>query len=137
MKLNRYMMSGIAMFTASVCAASPYQLSTHILDINKGKPAEDVQVELYKLNNENGNWQQIAKNITDKNGRIAEFLPIQEGLNNNGVYKLKFQVKDYFERLQEQSFYPFVEVSFELNDRSHYHVPITLSPYGYSTYRGS
>ncbi|SUT96568.1 transthyretin-like periplasmic protein [Actinobacillus lignieresii] len=137
MKLNRYMMSGIVIFTASVCAASPYQLSTHILDINKGKPAADVQVELYKLNNENGNWQQIAKNITDKNGRIAEFLPIQEGLNNNGVYKLKFQVKDYFERLQEQSFYPFVEVSFELNDHSHYHVPITLSPYGYSTYRGS
>ncbi len=78
MNLNRYIIGGIAMFTASVCAASPYQLSTHILDINKGKPAADVQVELYKLNNENGNWQQIAKEATDETGELQHFYRFEK-----------------------------------------------------------
>ncbi|VTR53220.1 transthyretin-like periplasmic protein [Actinobacillus pleuropneumoniae] len=92
------------MFTASVCAASPYQLSTHILDINKGKPAADVQVELYKLNNENGNWPTNCERSYRCKRANYSISTTREGLNNKGVYKLKFQVKDYFNRLQEQSF---------------------------------
>lgn len=57
--------------------------------------------------------------------------------DHKGIYRLTYHVAPYFERLQQDSFYPFIEVVFEIKDGKHYHVPITLSPYGYSTYRGS
>ncbi|QEY26819.1 hydroxyisourate hydrolase [Neisseria zalophi] len=125
--------SGLA---SSVFAADNYQLSTHILDIRKGKPASNVSVELYKMNAQ-GQWDEVGENKTDNNGRITNFLPLREGKDNKGTYKLKFKTKEYFARDKVDNFYPFVEVSFELKDGNHYHVPITLSPFGYSTYRGS
>ncbi|ECK7746761.1 TPA: hydroxyisourate hydrolase [Campylobacter coli] len=115
-----------------------YQLSTHILDINSGQPASNVKVELYNLD-QNQQWVKISEKFTKKNGRIADFLPYEKTENRSfGVYKLKFYTKDYYISHKVDSFYPFVEVSFELlKDQKHYHVPITLSPFGYSTYRGS
>ena len=59
------------------------------------------------------------------------------GKTDKGIYRLTYHVAPYFERLQQDSFYPFIEVVFEIKDGKHYHVPITLSPYGYSTYRGN
>lgn len=118
--------------------ATEYQLSTHILDINSGQPAFNVKVELYNLD-QNRQWVKISEKFTKKNGRIADFLPYEKTENRSfGVYKLKFYTKDYYISHKVDSFYPFVEVSFELlKDQKHYHVPITLSPFGYSTYRGS
>ncbi|MGQ2888678.1 hydroxyisourate hydrolase [Campylobacter coli] len=118
--------------------ATKYQLSTHILDINSGQPASNVKVELYNLD-QNQQWVKISEKFTKKNGRIADFLPYEKTENRSfGVYKLKFYTKDYYISHKVDSFYPFVEVSFELlKDQKHYHVPITLSPFGYSTYRGS
>ncbi|EMB5532885.1 hydroxyisourate hydrolase [Campylobacter coli] len=118
--------------------ATEYQLSTHILDINSGQPASNVKVELYNLD-QNRQWVKISEKITKKNGRIADFLPYEKTENRSfGVYKLKFYTKDYYISHKVDSFYPFVEVSFELlKDQKHYHIPITLSPFGYSTYRGS
>ncbi|EPR0950491.1 hydroxyisourate hydrolase [Campylobacter coli] len=118
--------------------ATEYQLSTHILDINSGQPASNVKVELYNLD-QNRQWVKISEKFTKKNGRIADFLPYEKTENRSfGVYKLKFYTKDYYISHKVDSFYPFVEVSFELlKDQKHYHVPITLSPFGYSTYRGS
>ncbi|EAL5304638.1 hydroxyisourate hydrolase [Campylobacter coli] len=115
-----------------------YQLSTHILDINSGQPASNVKVELYNLD-QNRQWVKISEKFTKKNGRIADFLPYEKTENRSfGVYKLKFYTKDYYISHKVDSFYPFVEVSFELlKDQKHYHIPITLSPFGYSTYRGS
>ncbi|HEA8205667.1 TPA: hydroxyisourate hydrolase [Campylobacter coli] len=115
-----------------------YQLTTHILDINSGQPASNVKVELYNLD-QNQQWVKISEKFTKKNGRIADFLPYEKTENRSfGVYKLKFYTKDYYISHKVDSFYPFVEVSFELlKDQKHYHVPITLSPFGYSTYRGS
>ncbi len=118
--------------------ATEYQLSTHILDINSGQPASNVKVELYNLD-QNRQWVKISEKFTKKNGRIADFLPYEKTENRSfGVYKLKFYTKDYYISHKVDSFYPFVEVSFELlKDQKHYHIPITLSPFGCSTYRGS
>ncbi|ECQ7656644.1 hydroxyisourate hydrolase [Campylobacter coli] len=118
--------------------ATEYQLSTHILDINSGQPASNVKIELYNLD-QNRQWVKISEKFTKKNGRIADFLPYEKTENRSfGVYKLKFYTKDYYISHKVDSFYPFVEVSFELlKDQKHYHIPITLSPFGYSTYRGS
>eukprot|EP01136_Pigoraptor_vietnamica_P019271 Opistho-1_new@66662 len=111
-----------------------YRLSSHILDVSTGLPAKQVKVKLALLQ-PSGNWQFIAQKETDEHGRIKDFLP--ENKSQLGVYKLTFLVDDYFKRNAVQSFYPFIEIVFELKDNNHYHVPITLSPFGYSTYRGN
>ena len=110
-----------------------FQLSTHILDISKGQGASNVSVQLEKLDGKK--WIAIDESKTDSNGRIKEFLKMKS--SNVGVYKLIFMVKPYFESQNLESFYPFVEVVFEIKDNEHYHVPITLSANGYSTYRGN
>lgn len=112
-----------------------YQLSTHILNISLGQPAPGVEVVLQKMEKEEV-WKTISRAKTDSNGRITDFLPLSNQ-NNNGVYKLIFKTSSYFETLNLESFYPFIEVVFQISDNKHYHVPITLSPYGYSTYRGN
>lgn len=113
-----------------------YQLSSHILDITQGKPAPNVKISLAKQD-ENKKWVTIEEKITDENGRIKDFLKIENGKANTGIYKLTYHVESYFKSLNVSSFYPFIEVVFEIKDENHYHVPITLSPYGYSTYRGN
>lgn len=112
-----------------------FQLSTHILDITSGKPASEVKITLSKKDN-NDNWMIIDEKQTDTNGRIKDLLK-EDGKDNSGIYKLTFYTKPYFEFLGQKSFYPYIEVVFELTGNEHYHVPITLSPFGYSTYRGS
>lgn len=112
-----------------------YQLSSHILDISTGKPAPDVRVELQKLTSDS-KWVRIAEEKTDSNGRIGNLLPYQK-TDNKGTYKLIFQTYSYFQKSNLDSFYPFVEVVFTIKDSNHYHVPITVSPFGYSTYKGN
>lgn len=77
----------------------------------------------------------IEEKVTDANGRISDFLSSER--SNNGIYKLTYLTADYFKSQNIESFYPFIEVVFQINDGKHYHVPITLSAYGYSTYRGN
>lgn len=77
----------------------------------------------------------VDEKVTDKNGRIPDFLP--NSASNSGIYRLTYLVAPYFKKNKMESFYPFIEVVFELKGSSHYHVPITLSAYGYSTYRGN
>ena len=110
-----------------------YQLSSHILDINKGAPAADVKIRLSKLEIKTDTWIQVAEKTTDINGRVKDFLP-KEGTNHQSIYKLTYETAPYFEAQQQD---PFIEVVFEIKDDKHYHVPITLSPFGYSTYRGN
>ena len=112
-----------------------WRLSTHILDIGKGLPAADVTMELEKLNEQDNTWSFVDKKITDRNGRIGDFL--KKDKNNDGVYKLIFRVADYFRRNKTDTFYPFIDVVFRIKGDNHFHVPIILSPFGYSTYRGS
>jgi 5-hydroxyisourate hydrolase len=80
-------------------------------------------------------WSFVDEKNTDKNGRISDFLSSNK--SNLGIYKLIFFTNDYFKKNNIESFYPFIEIVFQIKDTNHYHVPITLSAYGYSTYRGN
>ena len=112
-----------------------YQLSSHILDVSKGTPAVGVTINLEKYNEKSKTWKQIDQKVTDANGRIIDFLPSKN--QNNGIYKLVYLTSPYFQKNNTESFYPFIEVVFQIKDSNHYHVPITLSAYGYATYRGN
>lgn len=126
----------LSLFISSAYAQAPkYRLSSHILDISTGLPAQNVEVKLEKLNETTKTWKSIEQQKTDQNGRIANFL--EESKTEKGIYRLTFLIADYFKSKKTESFYPFIEVVFQIKDDKHYHVPITLSPYGYSTYRGN
>lgn len=122
--------------TFAFAQEATYQLSSHILDITKGQPAANVSISLSKQA-PNGNWIKIDEKLTDENGRIKSFLKEEANVNHQGVYRLTYHTEPYFKQLGQESFYPFIEVVFELKDNNHYHVPITLSAFGYSTYRGN
>ncbi len=113
--------------------AHSHQLSSHILDVSRGTPASGVKIRLEKQVAA-GTWTFVDEKTTDANGRITDFLP---GNTSNGIFKLTYLVSDYFKKNNTESFYPFIEVVFQIRDEQHYHVPITLSAYGYSTYRGN
>lgn len=126
----------LAIASVSFAQEATYQLSSHILDITQGKPAEDVKISLSKQD-DLGKWVTIEEKFTDKNGRISDFLKVENGVYQHGIYKLTYFTAPYFEKMNQSSFYPFIEVVFEIKDDNHYHVPITLSAFGYSTYRGN
>jgi 5-hydroxyisourate hydrolase len=126
----------IALFsTVTFAQKNAYQLSSHILDVSKGMPATGVTIKLEKYNEQTKVWSFVDEKITDNNGRISDFLPSDKP--NLGIYKLTYLTSDYFKKNNTDSFYPFIEVVFQIKDANHYHVPITLSAYGYSTYRGN
>lgn len=110
------------------------QITTHILDTTRGKPAEGVKINLLQMDADG--WMKIASGVTNQDGRISNLLGIDITLSM-GTYKLHFETNAYFELLGQKSFYPFVEIVFEVSTAEHYHVPLLLNPFGYSTYRGS
>ena len=117
----------------------PFQLSTHILDISKGVGASGVEVHLFKqtITNNKEEWVFISQDTTDENGRIKAFLARETNKSNVGIYKLVFMVAPYLQDANGYSFYPYIDVIFNISNENHYHVPITLSNFGYSTYRGN
>ena len=109
-------------------------ITTHVLDTTCGKPAQGVPVVLERLIG--SAWKELSKKTTNADGRVADLLA--EGAKlDAGTYRLTFDTGAYFKGLKTKSFYPSVAVVFEIEDSSHYHVPLLLSPFGYSTYRGS
>ncbi len=132
-------LGGVLAMTATASFAADkgeYQLSSHILDIGSGEPAPNVDVRLMKQQ-ANGSWQLLDTKKTTEGGRINDFLPNEDNVDNDGTYKLIFETTPYFSKMGKESFFPYVEVNFNIEGDKHYHVPITLSQYGYSTYRGS
>lgn len=121
--------------SASFAQQNEFQLSTNILDVSAGLPAEGVIIKLEKMNPVTNTWDFISEKETSETGRVNDFLPTAD--NNEGTYRFTFMVADYFKSKGEETFYPFVEVAFKITGKTHYHVPITLSAFGYSTYRGS
>ncbi len=110
------------------------QLTTHILDTTSGLPARGVSVVLFRQ--QNGNWQEITKGVTNDDGRIPDLLK-EDMVLQNDTYKMRFETKDYFNKQNRTGFYPFIEIIFSVTTAGHYHIPLLLSPFGYSTYRGS
>ena len=106
-------------------------VSTHVLDAVSGRPAAGLRVTLARQHA--AGWTALASARTDADGRIAAFAP--DGDITAGVYQLTFETEEY---LAGPTFYPVVVIVFRITDPAqHYHVPLLLSPYAYSTYRGS
>ncbi|MEO5875571.1 MAG: hydroxyisourate hydrolase [Streptosporangiaceae bacterium] len=103
-------------------------LSTHILDTSQGRPAPGVAVRLDRY--DGTTWENAAEGVTDEDGRLKD-LPADRG----GTYRLRFGIGPYF---HGNTFFPEIQVIFVVADPAdHYHVPLLVSPYSYSTYRGS
>ena len=110
-------------------------ITTHVLDTSRGQPAVGVPVTLEKKTG--SEWEIIGNSSTDADGRVRDLLSLNSALAA-GTYRLTFDTHCYLEAQKIDSFYPSVTVVFTVRDAAqHYHVPLLLSPYGYSTYRGS
>ena len=110
-------------------------ITTHVLDTSSGAPAENILVVLEAFR-EGENWETIGEGHTDSDGRINNFS-IESDTISAGAYRLTFHVSSFFKSNGVDSFYTSIPIMFNLDDpSSHYHVPLLLNPYGYSTYRG-
>lgn len=111
-------------------------ITTHVLDTSRGMPAAGVPISLERRE-QDGRFIELGRGVTDDDGRLRTLLGPTEALTE-GFYRLTFDTGTYFAGLGVAGFYPEVAVVFEIREPSaHYHVPLLLSPYGYSTYRGS
>lgn len=111
------------------------QITTHVLDTSQGKPAEGIRISLQKPIGPD-RWETITSGVTNSDGRIADFLPAEQVIAP-GIYRMLFETGSYFAKNGVAGFYPKVPVIFEIKDTEHYHIPLLLNPFGYSTYRGS
>ena len=110
------------------------QITTHVLDTAVGLPGKNISIRLQaKRNNA---WQTIAQGITNADGRIPDLLP-QERILKPDAYRMVFDTGSYYRQQNLKTFYPEVEIQFSTFDETHYHVPLLVNPFGYSTYRGS
>jgi 5-hydroxyisourate hydrolase len=111
-------------------------ISTHVLDIAWGRPAEGVAVRLERRD-ATGLWQLLASGRTDSDGRCSPLL-VGDDVPLPGLYRLGFDTASYFAACQLDGLYPLVEITFQVRDgERHFHIPLLLSPNGYTTYRGS
>lgn len=109
------------------------QVTTQVFDTAKGHAAKLLVVVLFKRVADE--WFQITKGITNSEGKIPNLLP-DDDILPNGVYKLRFETKHYFDALELKTLYPAIEIIFEITGKEHYHIPLLLGPFGYSTYKG-
>lgn len=113
-------------------ARSP--ITTHVLDLAIGRPAAGVTVSLAQRSGDD--FREIAAGTTDADGRLSTWLG--PGPIAPGIYRIRFDLAGYFARDGRTFFYPYVDIAFMVHAADeHYHVPLLLSPFGYSTYRGS
>ncbi|CAD5219530.1 unnamed protein product [Bursaphelenchus okinawaensis] len=111
------------------------RISSHVLDISNGNPAKNVRLVSFKYNESTKKWVELAETETDENGRVYSVHP---GLAlDTGIFKITFHTEEYYQALNQTTFYPQVDVVFRVTDPNlKLHVPLTLSNYGYSTYKG-
>lgn len=107
-------------------------ITTHVLDSVAGRPAAGIDVVLERMDSD---WSPVASGTTNDDGRIGDLGP--ETLPS-GTYRITFDTGGYFAKTNTPTFYPQVTITFEIDENEkHYHVPILLSPFAFSTYRGS
>lgn len=111
-------------------------ITTHVLDTSRGRPAAGVPISLEARDDE-GRWRLVGSGKTDDDGRLRTLIPAGASLEAR-VYRITFDTGAYFDALGIEGFYPEAAIVFRVRDASaHYHVPLLLNPYGFSTYRGS
>ena len=110
-------------------------LSTHVLDTSTGRPAEGLSLTLEARAGED--FRELSRGVTNADGRVKDLSGANTKLQP-GVYRLTFDTGAWFQARGQRGFYPYVQVVFEIAATDeHYHVPLLLSPFGFSTYRGS
>jgi 5-hydroxyisourate hydrolase len=111
------------------------QITSHVLDVSLGRPAAGVPV-LLEVEEVGTGWKQLSRAETDNDGRLREL--VAPGALVEGTYRLTFDTHAYFASRKVESLYPLVSIVFSVRDaKEHYHIPLLLSPFGFSTYRGS
>jgi len=114
--------------------AAAADISTHVLDLARGVGGKSVPVTLSKRAND-GRWQKVGSASTDADGRVRSFG--DSGMFDTGIYRLRFDMSAY-PNASTMPFFPEITLTFRVTDKTgHYHVPVVVSPYGYSTYRGN
>ena len=109
-------------------------ITTHVLDTAAGRPGSGIAIELERIDHDV--WKLVGGGITDDDGRLRTLTPA--GPVATGTYRIRFQTGLYFTARGQAGFFPVVEIQFTVHDGAqHYHVPLLLSPFGFSTYRGS
>ena len=122
-----------ALTTTAFAADNP--LSVHVLNLQDGLPSKDVTVTLEQQQKDG--WKKLNQGVTNEQGRITALYPTDQKLAK-GIYRVTFKTGDWFKAHKQASFFPEVPVIFEVDGSvPHYHIPLLLSPYGYSTYRGN
>ncbi len=119
----------------SLATAAGNPLSVHVLNLQDGLPSPDLSVTLEKQQGQG--WQTLNQGVTNEQGRIAGLYPEGKALEK-GTYRVTFKTGEWFKKHDTASFFPEVPVIFNVDGSvPHYHIPLLLSPYGFSTYRGS
>jgi 5-hydroxyisourate hydrolase len=120
---------------ASLAQAANNPLSVHVLNLETGVPSAGVDVTLEQ--HAGTTWKPLASGTTNEQGRIAELYPAGKSLEQ-GEYRVVFKTGAYYQRQHQATFFPEIPVIFQVTQTDqHYHIPLLLSPYGFSTYRGS
>ncbi|XP_072278691.1 5-hydroxyisourate hydrolase-like isoform X2 [Pyxicephalus adspersus] len=115
---------------------SPSLLTTHVLNTAHGVPAKGLPLTLSKFNAKEAKWEHMCRSVTDEDGRSPGLLRGEPP--TAGTFQLRFETGEYWKQMKLETFFPFVEVVFTIADpKQKHHVPLILSPYSYSTYRGS
>lgn len=134
MMMKKLTLSMFATFFSGLCFAQN-PLSVHVLNLESGLPSSNVKVILEAQQKDK--WVKINEGSTDSNGRISSLYPENKVLDK-GVYKVTFQTGEWFKQNNQRAFFPEVPVVFVIDGSlEHYHIPLLISPYGYSTYRGN
>ena len=136
MNLMKSFIAGVALSgLGSITMAAGNPLSVHVLNLQDGLPSPDLNVTLEKQNG--ATWQTLNQGVTNEQGRITGLYPEGKALEK-GTYRVTFKTGDCFKKHDTASFFPEVPVIFNVDGSvPHYHIPLLLSPYGFSTYRGS
>ncbi|WP_210713140.1 hydroxyisourate hydrolase [Pseudomonas sp. MWU349] len=120
---------------SSLALAAGNPLSVHVLNLENGLPSPGVKVTLEQQVGQD--WKPLSEGVTNEQGRIAELFPANRALTA-GEYRVVFKTGEYFRQAKRETFFPEIPVIFEVRQtEQHYHIPLLLSPYGFSTYRGS
>lgn len=121
--------------TSALAGAADNPLSVHVLDLQSGQPTPGVRVQLEQR--DGAQWRTLSQGVTNAQGRIAALAPPEQPLAA-GDYRIVFETGEHYARQGKPTFFPRIPVDIHIDEpASHYHVPLLLSPYGYSTYRGN
>ena len=118
--------------TATETATVAATLSTHVLNLDAGAPASNLIITLHTIDTEGNRIDLLGQAVTNEDGRAADWPKL-----NEGNYELCFLVSDWYDQQSLSSFYPRVRIEFRVDSSRHYHVPLLLNRFGFSSYRGS